>query len=116
MTVPLVMTYGSGEVIGTGVPNLLGVAEGVGVGGGLGVGVGVENGPEPSVFWAVTATSTWFGSPRMTFVPPPAIIKLVSCNCPEVFCWNCLVCSNAISCSLPSGPNPVIRSELCMIF
>ena len=53
-------------MIGAGVPNLLGVAVGVGL------GVGLENGPEPSAFCAVTATSTLFGSPRITFVPPPA--------------------------------------------
>ncbi|PYK72670.1 MAG: hypothetical protein DME42_08425 [Verrucomicrobia bacterium] len=94
---------------------MLGVGDGGGVGVTVGVGVGLENGPEPSAFCAVTATSTLFGSPRITFVPPPAIIRLVSDNWPDVFCSDCLVCSNAISCSLPSGPNPVIRSELCMI-
>ena len=48
IVVPLVMTYGFGEVMVDGVPNLLGVGggvtDGVGVGGGVIDGVGVGGG------------------------------------------------------------------------
>ena len=44
MVVPLVMRYGFGEVMTAGVPNLVGVVDGVGVTGGVVDGVGVTGG------------------------------------------------------------------------
>src|SRR5437868_14059363 len=111
--------YGLGEPIVCGRPTLLGVGDGVGVGGGVGVGVGVGVDVGVGVGGGVGVacrSSACVGSRRATSVPPPKMARFVSKTWPLAFSASWIASTCAISGSLPSLANPLIKRDVFMIF